>query len=66
MRNANKILVGKPEGKRPLRRPRSRQEDNIKMDVRKVGLEGVDWIHLAQDRDRWWVLMNTVMNPQVP
>jgi len=51
MRNAYKILVGKPEGKRPLGRPRPRWKDNIRMDVRKMGWEGVDWLHLAQDRD---------------
>jgi hypothetical protein len=51
MRNAYKILVGKPKGKRPLGRPRYRLEDNIKIDLRKIGLEGVGWIHLDQDRD---------------
>jgi hypothetical protein len=48
--------VGKPEGRRPLRRPRRRWEDNIKMDLRQVGWEGADWIDLAQDRDRWRAL----------
>jgi hypothetical protein len=52
MRNSL-ILFGKPEGKRPFGRPRRRWEDNIKLDLRKTGFEGVDWIHLAQDRDRW-------------
>jgi hypothetical protein len=52
MRNANKILVGKPEGKRPLGRHRCRREDNIRMDLREIGWEGVDWIHLGQDRDQ--------------
>jgi hypothetical protein len=51
MRNAYSILVGKPEGKGPLRRPRHRWEGNIKMDLRKIGWEGVDWMHLAQDGD---------------
>jgi hypothetical protein len=46
-------LVGKPEGKRPLGSPRRRREDNIRMDLREIGWEGVDWIHLAQDRDQW-------------
>jgi hypothetical protein len=53
MNGAYKILVGKPEGRRPLGRPRSRWEDNIMMDLREIGFGDVDWIHLAQDRDRW-------------
>jgi hypothetical protein len=57
MRNAYKILVGKPEGKRPFRRPRCRCEDNIEMGLRDRGLEGVDWINLAEDRDRWRALV---------
>jgi hypothetical protein len=60
-RGVYRVSVGKPEGKRPLGRPRRRWEDNIKM-----GLHEVDWIDLAQDRDRWWALVNAVMNPQVP
>jgi len=60
------VLVGKPEGKRPLGRHRHRWEDNIKMDVQEVGYEGVDWIELAQDRDRWRLLVNAVMNLRVP
>jgi hypothetical protein len=56
----------KPEGRRPLGRPRRRWEDNIKMDLREVGWGGVDWIDLAQNRDRWWALVYTVMNLQVP
>jgi hypothetical protein len=52
MRNAYKILVGNPEGKRPLRRPRRGWEDNIKMDLKGIGLEGVDWNHLVQNRER--------------
>jgi hypothetical protein len=51
-----KILVGKPEGKRPLGRPRRRWEDGIRMDLREIGLGSVDWIRLAQDRDWWWLL----------
>jgi hypothetical protein len=65
-RNAYRILVRKPEGKRPLRRPRHRWVDNIKIDPRKIGLGGMDWIDLAQDRDQWKALTNTVMNLQVP
>jgi hypothetical protein len=64
--NAYKILVGKPEGKKPLRRPRRRWEDNIRMDVREIGRGGMDWIDLAEDRDRWRALVNTVMNLWVP
>jgi len=56
--------VGKPEGKRPLVRPRRRREDSIKKDLQEVGLEGMDWIDLAEDRDRWRAIMNTVMNFQ--
>jgi hypothetical protein len=58
--------VGKPEGKRPPERPRRRWEDNIKMDLREIGWGGMDWIDLAQDRDQWRALVNTVMNLQVP
>ena len=61
-----RVLVGKPEGKRPLGRPRCRWEDNIKMDLQKVGCGGMDWIKLAQDRDRWRALVNVVTNLQVP
>jgi len=60
-----RILVGKPDRKRPLGRPRHRWEDNIKMDLQEVGCGGMDWIELAQDRDRWQALVN-VMNLQVP
>jgi hypothetical protein len=66
MKNAYKILVGKPEGKRPLGRHRRRWEDNIRMDVKETGWEGVDWIHLAKDRDQWRAVVNTVMNLRVP
>ena len=60
------ILVGGPEGKRPLGRPRSRWEDNIKMDLQEVGCEGMDWIELAQDRNRWRAIVNAVMNLRFP
>jgi hypothetical protein len=66
VRGAYNILVGRPEGKRPLGRPRRRWEDNIKMYLREIGFEDVDWIHWAQDRDRWRALVNTVMNLRVP
>jgi hypothetical protein len=59
-RNTYRILVGKPEGKRPLGRPRRRWVDNIKMDHREIGWDGGDWIDLAQDRDQWMALVNTV------
>jgi hypothetical protein len=64
--NAYRILVGKPEGKRPLGRPRRRWMDNIKMYIREIGLDGMDWIELTQDRDQWRALVNTVMNLRVP
>jgi hypothetical protein len=64
-RNVYRVLVGKPEGKRPLGRPRRRWEDGIKMDLREIGLGGVKWIHLAQDRDRWRSVVNAVMNLRV-
>jgi hypothetical protein len=60
------ILVGRPEGRRPLGRTRRRWEDNIKIDLREIGFGDVDWIHLAQDRDKWRALVNTVMNLRVP
>jgi hypothetical protein len=66
VRNAYKILVGKPRGRRPLERPRRRWEDNIKMDIGEIGFGDVDWIHLAQDTDRWRALVNAVMNLRVP
>jgi hypothetical protein len=58
--------VGKPEGRRPLGRFRRRWEDNIKINLREIGWGGMDWIHLAQDRDQWRALVNTVMNFRVP
>jgi hypothetical protein len=60
-RNVCRVSVGKPEGKRPLQRPRRRWEDAIQMDLREIGW-GLEWIHLAQDRDRWWAAVNAVMN----
>ncbi|KAJ4428645.1 hypothetical protein ANN_25638 [Periplaneta americana] len=64
-RNACRVLVGRPEGKRPLGRPRCRREDNIKMDLREVGYDGRDWIDLAQDRDRWRAYVRVAMNLRV-
>jgi hypothetical protein len=65
-RGVHRFLMGKPEGKRPLGRPRLRWEDNIKMDLQEVGGGCGDWMELARDRDRWQALANTVMNPRVP
>jgi hypothetical protein len=65
-RNAYKVLVGKPEGKRPLGRPRHRWEDGIRMDLGETGLEGVDWFRLVQDKDQWWAVVSAVMNLRVP
>ena len=61
-RGVYRVLVGKPEGKRPLGRPRCRWEDNIKMDLQDVGCGVTDWIDLAEDKDRWRTLVNAVMN----
>jgi len=66
IRNAYKILVGKPEGKKSRGRPRSRWEDNIRTDLWKIGWEGGGWISLAQDMDQWRSLVNTVMNLRLP
>ena len=65
-RGVHRVLVGKPEGKRPLGRPRRRLEDNIKMDLQEVGGGCEDWMELAQDRDRWRALVGTVTNLRVP
>jgi hypothetical protein len=65
-RNAYRILAGKPERKRPLGRPRRRWEDNIRMDLREIGWDGMDWIDLPQDRDQWRAVVTTVMNLRVP
>jgi hypothetical protein len=64
-RKVYKVLMGKPEGKRPLGRPRRRWEDGIRMDLVKIGFGGVDWIRLAQDRDRWRAVVSAVMNLRV-
>ena len=64
-RGVHRVLVGKPKEKRPLRRARCRWEANIKMDLQEVGGSCEDWIELAQDRDRWWALVSTVMNLRV-
>jgi hypothetical protein len=64
-KNTYRIFVGKPEGKRQLGRPRRRWVDNIKMDIRELGWDGMDWIELPQDRDQWRALVNTVLNVRV-
>jgi hypothetical protein len=66
VRGVYNILVGRPEGRRPLGKPRRRWEDNIKLDLREIGFGDVDWIHWAQDRDRWRAHVNTVMNLRFP
>jgi hypothetical protein len=66
VRGVYRALVGKPEGKRPMGRPRRRWEDNIKMDLREIGIDGANWIRLAQDRTRWRAFVNMVMNLRVP
>jgi hypothetical protein len=65
-RSVYRGLVGRPEGKRPLGRPRRRWKDNIKLDLRKIGIDGANWIQLTQDRVKWWAFVNTVMNLWVP
>jgi hypothetical protein len=65
-RGVYSVLVGKPEGKRPLRRPRRSWKDNIKMDFREIGIDGANWIQLAQDRVQWRTFVNTVINLRVP
>jgi hypothetical protein len=64
-RNVYRVLMGKPEGKGPLERPRRRWEDGIKRNLREIGWGGVEWIHLAQDRDRWRAAVNAVINLRV-
>jgi hypothetical protein len=61
-----RVLVGRPEGKRPLGKPRGRWEYNIKMDLREIGIDGANWIQLAQDRVQWLTSVNTVVNLRVP
>jgi hypothetical protein len=65
-RGVHRVLVGRPEGKRPLGRPRCRWDDNIKMDLREIGINGVNWIQLAQARVQWWAFVNMVMKLRVP
>jgi hypothetical protein len=65
-RNEYRILVGKPEGKRPLGRKRRRWVDNIKINLREIGWDGMDWVDVAQDRDQWRALVNTIKNLRVP
>jgi len=65
-KGAYRVMVGKPEGKRPLGKPRHRWADNIRMDIQEVGCGCMDWIGLAQDRDRWRRLVSAVMNLRVP
>jgi hypothetical protein len=65
-RGVYRVLVGRPEGKRPLGRPGHRWENNIKLDLREIGISGTNWIQLAQDRVQWRAFVNTVMNLQVP
>ena len=65
-RGVYRVLVGKPEGKRPLGRPRHRWDDNIKMDLQEVGCGGMEWIELFQDKDRWRAIVTAVMNLRVP
>jgi hypothetical protein len=65
-RGVHRVLVGRPESKRQLGRPRRRWEDNIMLDPREIGINGVNWIWLAQDRVQWWAFVNMVMNLQIP
>jgi hypothetical protein len=65
-RGVYRVLVGRPEGMRPLGRPRCRWEDNIKMNLREIGIDGTNWIQLAQDRVQWRAFVNTLMNLRVP
>jgi hypothetical protein len=66
VKGAYNILVGRPEGRRPLGRPRRRWENNIKMDLMEIGFGDVDWVNLVRDRDTWRAVVNTVMNLRVP
>jgi hypothetical protein len=65
-RGVHRVLVVRPKGKRPLERPRRRWEDIIKIDLREIGIDGANWIQLAQDRVQWWAFVNMVMNLRVP
>jgi hypothetical protein len=65
-RGVYRVLVGRSEGKRPLERPRCRWEDIIKLDIREIGIDKANWIHLTQDRLQWWVFVKTVMNLRIP
>jgi hypothetical protein len=65
-RGVYRVLVWSPEGKRPLGKPKHRWEDNIKMDLGEIGIDGANWIRLAEDRVQWWASMNTVINLRVP
>jgi hypothetical protein len=65
-RDVYRVLVGRPEYKRPLGRPRRRREDNIKLDLKEIGIDWANWIRLAQDRFQWWAFVNTIMNLRVP
>jgi hypothetical protein len=65
-RGVYRVLVGRPEWKRPLGRPRRRWKDNIKKDLREIGIDGANWVRLAQDRVRWRAFVNTVMNIRIP
>jgi hypothetical protein len=65
-RGVYRVLVGRSEGKRPRGRPRRRWEDDIKLDLREIGIEGVNWIRLDQDRAQWWAFVSTIMNLRVP
>jgi hypothetical protein len=65
-RGIYRVLVERPEGKRPLRIPRRRWEDNIKLDLREIGIDGANWIRLAQDKVQWRAFMNTMLNLRVP
>jgi hypothetical protein len=66
VRDVYRVSVGRPEGRRPLGRPKRRWEDNIKLGLREIGIDVVNWIRLAQDRVQWWDFVNTMMNLRVP